>query len=56
MLIEQLFDVKGGMNVILEVSVPDVVKALADIRTLPDGIFLPNISNSTTSGVRKAPL
>ena len=24
-------DLKGGMNVILEVSVPDVIKALADI-------------------------
>ena len=26
-------DLKGGMNVILEVSVPDVVKALADHKT-----------------------
>ena len=26
-------DLKGGMNVILEVSVPDVVKALADNKT-----------------------
>ena len=26
-------DLKGGMNVILEVSVPDVVKALADYKT-----------------------
>ena len=26
------------------------------VRTLPDGIFLPNISSSITSGVRKAPL
>ena len=30
-------DLKGGMNVILEVSVPDVVKALADNKT--DGAF-----------------
>ena len=28
-------DLKGGMNVILEVSVPDVVKALADHKTDP---------------------
>ncbi len=27
-------DLKGGMNVILEVSVPDVVKALADNKTM----------------------
>ncbi len=30
-------DLKGGMNVILEVSVPDVVKALADNK--PDEAF-----------------
>ena len=29
-------DLKGGMNVILEVSVPDVVKALADHKTDPN--------------------
>ena len=32
-----VLDLKGGMNVILEVSVPDVVKALADNKT--DGAF-----------------
>ena len=30
-------DLKGGMNVILEVSVPDVIKALADNK--PDEAF-----------------
>ena len=32
-------DLKGGMNVILEVSVPDVVKALADHKEETDEIF-----------------
>ncbi|MCM1372425.1 MAG: protein translocase subunit SecDF [Bacteroides sp.] len=32
-------DLKGGMNVILEVSVPDVIKALADHKEEVDGTF-----------------
>lgn len=32
-------DLKGGMNVILEVSVPDVIKALADHKEETDGTF-----------------
>ena len=38
-------DLKGGMNVILEVSVPDVVKALADHKT--DEAFTTAIANAT---------
>ena len=37
-------DLKGGMNVILEVSVPDVVKALADHKT--DEAFLKSVSEA----------
>jgi len=37
-------DLKGGMNVILEVSVPDVVKALADHKT--DEAFTTAIANA----------
>ena len=32
-------DLKGGMNVILEVSVPEVVKALADHKELPQNLI-----------------
>ncbi|MBQ0088442.1 MAG: protein translocase subunit SecD, partial [Prevotellaceae bacterium] len=39
-------DLKGGMNVILEVSVPDVVKALADHSVEPN--FQKAISEATT--------
>ena len=38
-------DLKGGMNVILEVSVPDVVKALADHKT--DEAFVTAVANAT---------
>ena len=38
-------DLKGGMNVILEVSVPDVVKALADHKT--DEAFTTAVANAT---------
>ena len=38
-------DLKGGMNVILEVSVPDVVKALADHKT--DEAFTTALANAT---------
>ncbi|MCM1108401.1 MAG: protein translocase subunit SecDF [Clostridium sp.] len=38
-------DLKGGMNVILEVSVPDVVKALADHKT--DALFNQAIEEAT---------
>ena len=38
-------DLKGGMNVILEVSVPDVVKALADHKT--DEAFVNAVANAT---------
>ena len=37
-------DLKGGMNVILEVSVPDVVKALADHKT--DEAFVTAVANA----------
>ena len=37
-------DLKGGMNVILEVSVPDVVKALADHKT--DEAFLKSVNEA----------
>lgn len=37
-------DLKGGMNVMLEVSVPDVVKALSDEKTDPD--FLAAVSEA----------
>lgn len=38
-------DLKGGMNVILEVSVPDVIKALADNK--PDEAFNQALANAT---------
>ena len=38
-------DLKGGMNVILEVSVPDVVKALADHKT--DEAFVTAVANAS---------
>ncbi len=37
-------DLKGGMNVILEVSVPDVVKALADYKT--DSVFVKSVNDA----------
>ena len=37
-------DLKGGMNVILEVSVPDVVKALADHKT--DEAFVKSVNEA----------
>ena len=37
-------DLKGGMNVILEVSVPDVVKALADHKT--DSAFVQSVNEA----------
>ena len=37
-------DLKGGMNVILEVSVPDVVKALADYNT--DSLFVKSLNEA----------
>ena len=42
-------DLKGGMNVILEVSVPDVVKALADHKT--DEAFNKAVSEATKQAV-----
>ena len=42
-------DLKGGMNVILEVSVPDVVKALADHKT--DEAFTTAIANASKQAV-----
>ena len=41
-------DLKGGMNVILEVSVPDVVKALADHKEETDENFRKAIEQATT--------
>ena len=38
-------DLKGGMNVILEVSVPDVIKALADHKTDEAFVNAVNIAN-----------
>ena len=40
-------DLKGGMNVILEVSVPDVVKALADHKEETDETFRKAVENAT---------
>lgn len=37
-------DLKGGMNVILEVSVPDLVKALADYKT--DSLFVKSVNDA----------
>ena len=42
-------DLKGGMNVILEVSVPDVIKALADNKT--DEAFNQALSNAARQAV-----
>ena len=42
-------DLKGGMNVILEVSVPEVVKALADHKT--DPVFNQAIENARKASV-----
>ncbi|MBR4997325.1 MAG: protein translocase subunit SecDF [Bacteroidaceae bacterium] len=42
-------DLKGGMNVILEVSVPDVVKALADHKT--DEAFATAVANASKQAV-----
>ena len=42
-------DLKGGMNVILEVSVPDVVKALADHKT--DDAFNQAIATATKQSI-----
>ena len=39
-------DLKGGMNVILEVSIPDVVKALADHKEETDEVFRTAVENS----------
>ena len=41
-------DLKGGMNVILEVSVPDVVKALADHKEQTDETFRLAIEQATS--------
>ena len=40
-------DLKGGMNVILEVSVPDVVKALADHKEETDENFRTAVEQAT---------
>ena len=42
-------DLKGGMNVILEVSVPDVIKALADIK--PDEAFNQALANAAKQAI-----
>ena len=42
-------DLKGGMNVILEVSVPDVIKTLADHK--PDPIFNQALDNAAKQAV-----
>ena len=42
-------DLKGGMNVLLEVSVPDVVKALADHKT--DEAFTTAVANASKQAV-----
>ena len=42
-------DLKGGMNVILEVSVPDVVKALADHKEETDENFRKAVEQATTA-------
>ena len=42
-------DLKGGMNVILEVSVPDVVKALADHKT--DSAFVAAVNEAQAQAV-----
>ena len=42
-------DLKGGMNVILEVSVPDVIKLLADNKT--DANFNPALTNASKLAV-----
>ena len=40
-------DLKGGMNVILEVSVPDVIKALADHKEETDENFRKAVEQAT---------
>ena len=47
-------DLKGGMNVILEVSVPDVVKALADNK--PDEAFNKAIASAAKLQATSQPL
>ena len=42
-------DLKGGMNVILEVSVPDVIKVLSDNK--PDAVFNEALSNAAKEAV-----
>ncbi|MBO6254930.1 MAG: protein translocase subunit SecDF [Bacteroidaceae bacterium] len=42
-------DLKGGMNVILEVSVPDVIKVLSDNKT--DAVFNEALSNAAKEAV-----
>ena len=42
-------DLKGGMNVILEVSVPDVIKALADNK--PDEAFNQALANAAKQAI-----
>ena len=42
-------DLKGGMNVILEVSVPDVVKALADYKT--DSTFVKSVNEAQKQSI-----
>ena len=42
-------DLKGGMNVILEVSVPDVVKALADYKT--DSAFVKSVNEAQQQAI-----
>ena len=44
-------DLKGGMNVILEVSVPDVVKALADHKENTDENFRKAVEQATKEAV-----
>ena len=42
-------DLKGGMNVILEISVPDVVEMLADHKTATPVTFIPTIRRQGSS-------
>ncbi len=44
-------DLKGGMNVILEVSVPDVIKALADNK--PDEAFNNALAEAAKQAVNR---
>ena len=45
-------DLKGGMNVILEVSVPDVVKALADHKEETDENFRKAVEQATSEAAK----